>query len=215
MTGTSRPVSGSRLRLLHYKAHVQVILAFFLALLVASCTSSPPHHPSVAVPPARPAPVVSSTKQTPQVPPTRPAPVVPPSDLALIGQTPTKSYGNLTVTPLAADFNTACEGQFHAGQTVQIQGGGYAPQATVSIELTSLGHGSKLQQDIASVRTNSGGSIQTSVQIPLATVGITISPQSEGMAFIDAIGISGTSAKTQNVDTAIIGIAKASSQCGK
>ncbi len=42
MIKSPQPIGGSRLGLLRYKAHVHVISVFFLALLVASCTSSPP-----------------------------------------------------------------------------------------------------------------------------------------------------------------------------
>ncbi len=147
-------------------------------------------------------------------PPGRPAPVIPSADLALIGQTPTQSYGNLTVDPLTSDFNAACEGQFQAGQVVQVNGSGYRPGANVLVDLSSPGEGSNFKHQVASLVANATGDINANVRIPLGTPGFAVTGQSENIAFLEATGTSATSMQTRHIDNAMFAIARPASQCG-
>ncbi len=147
-------------------------------------------------------------------PPGDPAPVIPPADLALVGEIPTQTYGNLEVQPLPADFNAACDGQFQAGQVVQLHGSGYRPGVNVLVDLSSPGEGSNFKHQVASLAANATGDINANVRIPLGTPGFTVPGQSEDMAFLDATGTSATSLRTKHIDNAMFGIAKPASHCG-
>jgi hypothetical protein len=177
---------------------------FVVAALASGCSTSSP------------TPLSKNAKAVVQhapTRPTRPAPVIPPADGALSGQTPTGTYDNLEVQPLPADFNAVCEGQFQAGQVVQLHGSGYRPGANVVVDLSSPGEGSNFKHQIASLVANATGDINANVRIPLGTSGFTVPGQSESMAFLEATGTSATSMQTTQVDNAMFGIVKPGSHC--
>ncbi|MHB8317822.1 MAG: hypothetical protein ACYDEP_01115 [Acidimicrobiales bacterium] len=182
----------------------RVVVVFLVAALASGCSASSP------------APLSKNAKAVVQhapTRPTRPAPVIPPADRAPIGQTPTETYGNLEVQPLPADFNSVCEGQFQAGQVVQLHGSGYRPGANVVVDLSSPGEGSNFKHQVASLVANATGDINANVRIPLGTSGFTVPGQSESMAFLEATGTSSTSMQTRQIDNAMVGIAKPGSHC--
>jgi hypothetical protein len=107
------------------------------------------------------------------------------TDPPVPASSPTDQIGSLTVTPLVATTST-CEGILQAGQQVNVTGSGFAPGAEVKIYVTSPGLGRT--SEVATVTTDSTGSLDGTVRIPLSATGFVEPGATTALVFLDAIG---------------------------
>lgn len=136
--------------------------------------------------------ITDATVLTPQGLPANPPPASfiiagPKKPAATTSTVPANSITDLRVTPAGVTY-PSCKGTFRAGERVHVTGSGFAPSASVTVYTTSPGQAS-LEQQVSSVTSDSSGTIDTVVTIPVGATGFSQQGVSGNLIGFDAIGL--------------------------
>ena len=123
----------------------------------------------------------------------------------------TDQVQDLTVTPVTAE-TPGCEETYQAGQELSISGDGFTPGGAVKVYVTSPGLGPSDEQEIGQFTADANGHIAETIRIPLTATGFPSTGSSNGLVFIDAIGLGLDGVHADDND--MVSLAPRTSSCG-